>query len=86
MNVAVEEGAKPNESFSYYVSFIKSSGLVPAKAQNWLDRIREKGNEATHEVPIMNEDDALELLKFLEMMLKFVYEFPHELKISEVEG
>lgn len=35
-----------------------------------------KGNEATHEIVVMSETDAKEILVFTEMLLKFVYEFP----------
>ncbi|GAE92941.1 hypothetical protein JCM21714_1967 [Gracilibacillus boraciitolerans JCM 21714] len=41
-----------------------------------MDHIRKKGNEANHELPDMQEDDAEELLKFTEMLLRFVYELP----------
>ena len=37
---------------------------------------RKKGNEATHEIAIMNQPDAKELLSFVEMLLRFIYEFP----------
>ena len=35
-----------------------------------------KGNEATHEITVMNQQDAEELVAFTEMLLKFIYEFP----------
>ena len=33
--------------------------------------------EATHEIVLMGQADAQELLSFLEMLLKFIYEFPN---------
>ncbi len=36
-----------------------------------------KGNEATHEITLMEEKDATELLTFTEMLLKIIYEFPN---------
>lgn len=35
-----------------------------------------KGNEATHEIVLMKKEDALDLIAFSEMLLKFIYEFP----------
>jgi len=43
---------------------------------NWVDHIRKKGNEANHEIIIVEKDDATELLSFVEMLLKVIYEFP----------
>ena len=37
---------------------------------------RKRGNEATHEIKLMSQTDAKELLTFIEMLLRFVYEFP----------
>jgi hypothetical protein len=42
-----------------------------------VDHIRRKGNEATHEIALMSQQDAEELVGFSEMLLKFVYEFPN---------
>jgi len=44
--------------------------------KEWVDIIRNKGNEATHEIVIMNQSDAEELINFAGMLLKFIYEFP----------
>jgi hypothetical protein len=41
-----------------------------------VDHIRKKGNEANHEIAIMSRTDAEELISFIEMLLKFMYEFP----------
>ena len=76
MNVAVEEGADANESFAAYVSWLADEGFVPAKGRSWVDRIREKGNEANHEIPDIDRTDAEDVLSFTEMLLKVNYEMP----------
>jgi len=45
-----------------------------------VDHIRQKGNEATHEIPNMGNEDAVELLEFIEMLLRVVYELPGKMK------
>jgi hypothetical protein len=50
---------------------------VPPNGKQWVDHIRKKGNEATHEIALMSEADAKELLVFLEMLLRFIYELPN---------
>jgi len=76
MHIAVERGAKEGESFQSYVQYLADKGFVPPDGKGWVDHIRNKGNEANHEIRLMTKEDAEELLIFTEMLLKFVYEFP----------
>lgn len=76
MNVAVGHGAAENLSFVTYVEYLADQGYVPPNGKAWVDRIRSKGNEANHEIRLMSKADAEEILSFVEMLLKFVYEFP----------
>ena len=76
MNIAVSEGAPAGQSFMQYVEYLAANNYVPPKGRVWVDHIRKKGNEATHEIQIMDERDALDLIAFSEMLLKFIFEFP----------
>jgi hypothetical protein len=76
MNVAVQEGAEQDKSFQYYVNYLEANNYLPPKGKDWVDKIRQKGNEATHEIAPMSLQDATELIGFVEMLLRFVYEFP----------
>lgn len=76
MNIAVQQGAQENLSFIEYVKYISDKGFVPPNGKHWVDHIRKKGNEATHEIALMTEQDARELISFIEMLLRFIYEFP----------
>ena len=76
MNIAVQEGAAEGLKFIEYVDYLANKGFVPPNGKAWVDHIRKKGNEATHEIALMNEQDAQDLIKFVEMLLKFIYEFP----------
>jgi hypothetical protein len=86
MHIAVAKGADENKSFAYYVDYLASKNFIPPDAQQWVDHIRLKGNEANHEIKIMDKDDAEELLTFIEMLLKVIYEFPAKIskKINPV--
>src|SRR5260221_3278649 len=66
MNIAVEQGAKAGLNFTEYVDFLSEKGYVPPKGKHWVDHIRKKGNEATHEIALMKDTDAKELLTFIE--------------------
>jgi hypothetical protein len=76
MNIAVKQGAKEGRRFAEYVSYLADSGFLPPNGKKWVDEIRKKGNEATHEIAIMTREDAEELIEFSEMLLRFIYEYP----------
>ncbi|KAF6687141.1 DUF4145 domain-containing protein [Pseudomonas sp. EKM23D] len=76
MNIGVQEGAQEGKSFVYYIEFLAEKGFIPPNGRTWVDQIRQKGNEATHEIALMTSADASELVTFTEMLLKFIYEFP----------
>jgi hypothetical protein len=76
MNIAVNLGAPAGAPFVEYVEFLAKNGYVPPNGKGWVDHIRKKGNDANHEIALMGEPDAKELIVFSEMLLKFIYEFP----------
>jgi hypothetical protein len=76
MHVAVKAGAPVGKTFMDYVEFLVANGYVPPNGRGWVDHIRKRGNEANHEIALMTEEQAKELVSFVEMLLKFVYEFP----------
>lgn len=78
MHIAVEQGAAANQSFVAYVDHLAAIGYVPPNGKAWVDVIRTKANEANHEIQLKVGGDASLLLSFLEMLLKFIYEFPHK--------
>lgn len=79
MNIAVSLGASPGKSFAEYVDHLHSAGYIPPNGKGWVDHIRKKGNEATHEIVLSTKPDADDLITFLEMLLKFIYEFPYRI-------
>lgn len=77
VHLAVQEGA-PREgmTFKQYVEYLESENVVPRSASGWVDYIRSKGNETTHELVFANENEAKMLATFIENMLLTIYEFP----------
>ena len=76
MHVAVEKGADQNLSFVSYVDYLVTNGWVPPGSKQWIDPIRQKGNEANHEISLMDELASKQIVHFTEMLLRFVYELP----------
>jgi hypothetical protein len=77
MHIAVEQGADEGKDFTYYVDFLVDGGFVPPNAKGWVDHVRKKGNAATHRIALMGRDDAEKVLRFVEMILLFLYEYPN---------
>ena len=76
MHLAVEKGAEKNQSFREYVDYLDREGYLPPNSKGWVDHIRNQGNEANHEIILKKESDAMKLIEFIEMLTKFIYEFP----------
>jgi hypothetical protein len=74
MHIAVEEGAKENLSFVAYVDYLVDHHYAPPKSDAWIDYIRKLGNEANHEIVINTTRDAQVVIKFVQMLLEFLYE------------
>lgn len=75
MHIAVELGAKENLKFIEYVKWFEDNHYAPPKATKWIAKIKDKGNEANHELTLYTQKDAEEILKLCQMLMKFNYEY-----------
>ncbi|HSX06721.1 MAG TPA: DUF4145 domain-containing protein [Candidatus Saccharimonadia bacterium] len=80
MHIAVSLGAEENKKFYFYVDYLADNNYIPPGAKAWVTQIKDKGNEANHEIKLMSQDDAEELISFSEMLLKVIYEFPARIR------
>ncbi|MBC8450233.1 MAG: DUF4145 domain-containing protein [Chloroflexi bacterium] len=77
LHVAVNMGAPiENLKFVQCVDYLETRGYVPPNARGWIDRIRDKGNEANHEINIMSKQEAEDIISLVEMLLMIVYDYP----------
>jgi hypothetical protein len=77
MHIAVGQGASAGKNFVEYVDYLVQNHYSPPNSKTWVDKIRTHGNEATHEIITKGLAEAEDILTFLEMLLKFIYEFPN---------
>lgn len=80
MHIAVECGADEGKKFVEYVDYLVDNHYAPPNSKVWVDKIRAVGNEANHEIKVMGTDEASSILRFIEMLLRFNYEFPQSAK------
>ncbi|MDC0002851.1 DUF4145 domain-containing protein [Porticoccaceae bacterium] len=85
MNIGVKQGAEEGKPFIHYVNYLAEQGFIPPNGKGWVDHIRKKGNEATHEIALMSKPDYEDLIAFSEMLMKFIYEFPNKVPAPPAE-
>lgn len=76
MHIAVEKGAATGKNFKEYVQWLIDERYAPRGAEQWVDFIRDRANEANHEIMLMTEADADGILNLTEQLLRNVYELP----------
>jgi hypothetical protein len=74
MHVAVNLGATAGENFCTYVDHLVNGHYSPPNSHPWVDKIRVLGNTSNHEIVMNTNEDAEMLVKFLELLLKNIYE------------
>lgn len=73
-------GAKEGETFVKYVDHLKDAGYVPPNGKAWIDYVKKLGNEKNHEIKIGTAEESSKILKFVEVLLIFIYEFAQEVE------
>lgn len=81
MHIAVDCGAAEGKKFIEYVDFLDQNNYIPKNCKKWVDIIRNKGNEATHEIVIFNETDAKQIINFLEIIINVIYAMQYQADI-----
>ena len=76
MNVSVAKGADEGLQFAPYVAWLVGEGYAPKGSEGWVKYIKDRGNEANHEIVPMNKADAIGLLGFTEQLLRNMFELP----------
>ena len=76
MNVAVAKGAEEGLRFVQYVDYLYDSHFLPPGSKNWVDHIRNIGNDANHKTEIISKDNAENLILFTGTLLEIIYAMP----------
>ncbi len=76
MHLAVNvAGAKEGDTFVNYIDYLNKSGYIPPKSSSWLKKIKDDGNEKSHELKLSNSEESRVHLSFIELLLSFMYEY-----------
>jgi hypothetical protein len=78
MHVAVDKGAAEKLTFAKYLEHLANVGYVTPPMVKWVDRIRDRGNAATHELPRTSKEHGLDTLAFTAQLLKLIYKMDYK--------
>lgn len=79
MHLAVNvAGSKEKKKFIEYVVELKKSGYIPPNANKWVEKLKDLGNQKNHELKLGDKITAEEIIKFVEILLTFMYEYKDE--------
>jgi hypothetical protein len=91
-HIAVAHGLPPEDkkgwapTFAAAVEHLEGEGVISAKMRPWVDRIKDVGNDANHEVTPVDRDSALKVATFTEQLLRLAYEFDAEMAEVDPAG
>ena len=74
MHICVQLGAQENLKFIEYVNFLDTENYIPKNSKKWVDIIRKKGNDVNHEIVILNQKEAEQLITFSGIIINLIYE------------
>ena len=61
-------------NFAQCINHLASEGIITQKMRPWIDRIRDVGNEANHEISPVAKEAALDVATFTQKLLELAYE------------
>ena len=86
LHVAVSAGMSPKSdkdrapTFLETVNYLENDGLITQRMRPWVERIKDVGNEANHELSPIAHADALDVARFTEQLLRLAYEMDSLIK------
>lgn len=75
-HVAISRGADASASFFDCVIYLDENGYLPPDGTHWVNHIGQQNRDTGRQIRVRGSEDAEDLLRFTEMMLRFNYEFP----------
>jgi hypothetical protein len=67
-------GRAPN--FAKALKHLEDEGIFTKHMRPWIDKIKDVGNEANHEIPITSSEQAMDVALFTRQLIRLAYELP----------
>lgn len=76
MHLSVDvASSKGGQKFAQYIDELKIAGYISPKAEWYVKRIKDIGNDTNHEIILGTSQEAETIINFTEMLLLHMYEF-----------
>lgn len=82
MQVALRQNDASGKSLKHEIDDLATKGILPPHMKDWAHELRELGNDSAHPGPSQtktNGDDAKDVIEFLDFMLQYLYDLPHQI-------
>jgi N-acyl-D-aspartate/D-glutamate deacylase len=82
LQIALREHGAIGESLKQEIDDLASRGVLPLHMKEWAHELRELANESAHPRVAMLEsspDDVRDVVQFLDFLLQYLYNLPHEI-------
>lgn len=67
-------GRAPN--FAKALKHLEDEGVITKLMRPWVDKIKDVGNEANHEIPSTTSEQAMDVAQFTRQLIRLAYELP----------
>jgi hypothetical protein len=77
MHLAVDKAGSPaGRTFVQYINDLQAQNYIMAGLQPVVDKVRDRGNKANHELPASTEQEAMATLTITDHLLIGIYKLP----------
>lgn len=83
LQIALRNNGAEGRNLRQEIESLAQNGTLPPIMTEWSHNIRELGNEAAHPKPeqaATNPNDAHDIVNFLDFLLKYLYDLPHQIE------
>jgi hypothetical protein len=91
LHVAVAQGMDEKNSkgwaptFKEINQFLETEGIITKRMAAWVELIRDAGNEAAHDIAPISREDAYNVAKYTEQLLRMTYELGQAAPIADAD-
>jgi hypothetical protein len=71
-----KDGSGRAPTFAKALKHLEDEGVVTKLMRPWVDKIKDVGNEANHEIPSTTSDEAMDVAQFTRQLIRLAYELP----------
>ncbi|PFG16957.1 uncharacterized protein DUF4145 [Propionicimonas paludicola] len=72
-------------TYAQCVNHLEAEGVITKRMRTWVDRIKDIGNDANHEITPVTEKQALDVAGFTHQLLRLSYEMDELVKPDDAE-